>query len=91
MNFAHRCLLILTSKYIMNRKLLLGAALLFMTWAFNSCEGLGTCKVCRQVTYIDGSVTQESSETQYCDADLVAIENTKDIIEGNKRISWECR
>ena len=55
------------------------------------CESLGTCKICRQVTYVDGAVTQEGPETEYCDAELIAVETAKDVISGNTRKTWECR
>jgi hypothetical protein len=76
----------------MRRKILLGITFICMTVAFNSCESLGTCKICRQVTYnINGGVISEGTETEYCDAYLVAIEAKDDVIVGNTRISWECR
>ncbi len=75
----------------MNRKLILAAAFFLMVWAFNSCESLSSCKICKQVTYVDGVVTQEGTESEYCDANLVAIEAAKDIVNGNTRITWECR
>jgi len=75
----------------MTRKFLLGFAFILMTWAFTSCEALTSCKICRQVTYVNEVVTQEGPESEYCDAKLVAIESTKDVVSGNTRISWECR
>lgn len=75
----------------MRRKLLFGAIFMLITWAFTSCEALNTCKICRQVTYVDGVVDQEGSETEYCDAKLIAIEVTPDVVNGNTRITWECR
>ncbi|HUV01431.1 MAG TPA: hypothetical protein VMW32_10745 [Bacteroidales bacterium] len=75
----------------MKRKLFFGCTFLFLTWAFTSCEALNTCKICRQVTYINGLVDQEGPETEYCDAKLIAIEATPDVINGNTRIAWECR
>jgi hypothetical protein len=75
----------------MNRKLILAAAFFLLAWGFNSCESLTSCKICKQVTYVDGVVTQEGTESEYCDANLVAIESAKDIVNGNTRITWECR
>jgi len=43
------------------------------------------------VTYVDNAVTQEGTEAQYCDTKLTAIENTPDVVQGNTRITWECR
>jgi hypothetical protein len=76
----------------MKRRLIYGLALfVLMSWALTSCESLGTCKVCRQVTYVDGVVTLEGDETEYCDSKLVAIEATPDVVQGSTRIKWECR
>jgi hypothetical protein len=76
----------------MKRKILLGVTFICMTAAFSSCEPLGTCKVCRQVTYnLNGGVISEGPETEYCDADLVAIEAKPDQPVGNTIIKWECR
>jgi len=75
----------------MKRKLLFGIALMFITWAFTSCEALNTCKICKQVTYIDGSLDHEGPESEYCDADLIAIESMDDVVIGNTRTAWECR
>lgn len=76
----------------MRRKIFLGITFIAMTFAFNACESLGSCKVCKQVTYeIGGGIISEGAETEYCDAALIAIEAKDDIIIGNTRISWECR
>jgi len=76
----------------MKRKVLLAIAFTGMTVAFNSCEALGTCKICRQVTYnLNGGVIKEDPEAEYCDAALIAIEAKDDLIVNNTRISWECR
>jgi len=76
----------------MKRKIILAITFIGMTVAFNSCEILGSCKICRQVTYnVGGGVISEGPETEYCDAALIAIEGKDDIFVGNTRISWECR
>jgi hypothetical protein len=76
----------------MKRKIILFISFILFTLAFHSCEGLGTCKVCRQVTYdLSGGIINEGAETEYCDAALVAIEAKNDVIVGNTRLSWECR
>jgi hypothetical protein len=76
----------------MKRKIVLVISFILMTLAFNSCEGLGTCKVCKQVTYeIGGGVISEDPESEYCDAALIAIEAKSDVIVGNQRTTWECR
>jgi len=75
----------------MRRKIIIGITFLAMTCCFSGCE-LGSCKVCRQVTYeIGGGVIDEGDETEYCDAALIAIEAKQDVIVGNTRITWECR
>jgi len=76
----------------MKRKIIFALSFLLITLAFNSCEIIGTCKVCREVTYqVGGGVISEGSETEYCDASLIAIEAKDDIVIGDKRYSWECR
>jgi hypothetical protein len=76
----------------MKRKIATAISFILITLAFNSCEPLGTCKVCKQVTYeIGGGVISEGTETEYCDAALIAIEAKDDIFVNNTRISWECR
>lgn len=76
----------------MKRNLIIVTLFIIMTLSINSCEMLGTCKVCREVTYeVGGGVISEGPETEYCDASLVAIEAKDDVIIGNKRYSWECR
>ncbi|MCX6260249.1 MAG: hypothetical protein NTY95_05345 [Bacteroidia bacterium] len=77
----------------MKRKILIAISFILFTLAFNSCEPLGTCKVCRQVTTeIDGTFISEGPEAEYCGADLVAIEAKADIIlPNNTKLSWKCR
>jgi len=74
----------------MKRKLLFGAAFLLVAWAATYCEAIGGCKVCKQVTYIDGKLDHEGNPQKYCDAELSKIEITKDIVSGTSRITWEC-
>ncbi len=80
-----------SNRFRMNKKLIISALFIFIAVTFNSCEALNSCKICKQVTYIDGAVTHEGGESEYCDAALIAIETNPDFIDGNKRISWECR
>jgi hypothetical protein len=76
----------------MKRNILLAITFIGMTVAFNSCEILGSCKICRQVTYnLNGGVISEDPEAEYCDAELVAIEAKPDQPVGNTIIKWECR
>jgi hypothetical protein len=74
----------------MKIKLLFGVAFIFIAWAATSCEALKNCKVCKQVTYIDGKYDSEGSPQEYCDAKLVTIEATPDYVSGKTRIKWEC-
>ncbi|MGB8492447.1 MAG: hypothetical protein WCE64_15440 [Bacteroidales bacterium] len=75
----------------MKKNLLFGVLFVIASWAFTACESLGTCKVCRQVTYVSGAVVQEGPETEYCDSKLAAIQATPDYVNGTTTISWECR
>ncbi|NMC37760.1 MAG: hypothetical protein GYA41_05505 [Bacteroidales bacterium] len=75
----------------MKMKILFWAILMMIIFTFTSCEELTGCKICRQVTYVNGIVEQEGREVEYCGAELIAIEATADIVSGNTRISWECR
>jgi len=80
-------------KITMQRRIILAISFILITIAFNACEVLGTCKVCREVTYdaAGGPPISEGPETEYCDAALIAIEAKDDIIIAGKRYSWECR
>lgn len=92
MNFKGRSFLYLESNTIvMKRILITGVAFILLACGFTACEALGSCKICRQVTYVNGVVDIEGEETEYCDADLTTIEQTDDYVSGNTRISWECR
>jgi hypothetical protein len=75
----------------MKYKLIFSLFLILMTFTFNSCESLTGCKICRQVTYVDEKIEQEGNESEYCGAELVAIEAASDIVTGNTRVTWECR
>jgi hypothetical protein len=76
----------------MKRIITAGISFIIMVLAFNSCEVFGTCKICREVTYeVGGGVISEGPESEYCDAELIAIEAKDDLIIGDKRYSWECR
>jgi hypothetical protein len=75
----------------MKRKIIIVFGFIALTCGFGGCE-LGSCKVCKQVTYeIGGGVIAEGEETEYCDAALIAIEAKEDVIVGGTRITWECR
>jgi hypothetical protein len=74
----------------MKRKLIITAAFILVTLSFSSCED--SCKVCQQNTYNSGGTRVSSgSETEYCGAELIAIEATKDVTVGGNTTKWECR
>lgn len=75
----------------MKRKLLFGAAFMFVAWAATSCEAISGCKFCKNVTYENGSVLISGSETEYCGADLVKQEATPDVKIGTLTTKVECR
>jgi len=75
----------------MKRKLLFAASFLFIVWAFTSCEALSDCGFCKNVTYEDGSVINESGETEYCGADLVAQKAIDPVTIGSVTTKVECR
>lgn len=75
----------------MKRKLLFGAALMFVAWAATSCTALSDCKFCKNVTYENGSVLNSGSETEYCGTDLIKKEATPDVTVGALTTKVECR
>jgi hypothetical protein len=76
---------------MMKRKLFFGATFLFIAWAAGSCESISGCKVCKNVTYENGSVVNSTSETEYCGSDLVKKEATPDVTVGSLTTKVECR
>ena len=74
----------------MKTKLLFGAAFFFFAWAATSCESLSGCKVCKNVTYENGSVVNSGSETEYCGTDLITKEATPDVTVGSLTTKVEC-
>jgi hypothetical protein len=76
----------------MKRKLLFGAAFLFVAWAATSCETLKDCKFCKMVTTdsSNGQV-QEGFETEYCGAALIAIEAKAPVTTGTLTTKYQCR
>lgn len=75
----------------MTRKFLFGAAFLFIAWAATSCEVLSNCKLCKNVTYENGSVINSGTETEYCDTELIKKEATQDVTVGSLTTKVECR
>ena len=75
----------------MKRKLILVAVFLFATWAFNSCEALTDCGFCKNVTYENGTVINEGTETEYCGDDLVKKKATPPVTVGSVTTKVVCR
>lgn len=73
----------------MKKKLLFVAALVLMACAFTSCTQ--KCKFCKDVTYENGSVVNEGTETEYCGAALVIEEAKTDITIGSLTTKVQCR
>jgi len=76
----------------MIRKLLFGAAFLFVAWAATSCEELSGCKICKMVKTdsLNGNVIEED-ETEYCGAELIAIEAKTPTTTGTITTKYQCR
>jgi hypothetical protein len=75
----------------MKRKLLFGTLFLLMAWAFNSCEALSDCGFCKNVTYENGSVINEGTESEYCGDDLIKKKATPPVTVGSLTTKVECR
>ncbi len=75
----------------MKRKLVLGVTFLIFAMAFNACESLSDCGYCRNVTYENGSVVNEDSETEYCGDELVKKKATLPVTVGSLTTKVECR
>ncbi|HUX58101.1 MAG TPA: hypothetical protein VMV77_14075 [Bacteroidales bacterium] len=78
----------------MKRKLLFGAAFLFVVWAATSCEALSDCKVCKLVTRdSSGDIVNSGSDTEYCGTDLITIQATPSVTNplSGDITTYECR
>jgi hypothetical protein len=76
----------------MKRKLIYAAGFVFLVLSFNSCTALTNCKICQQNTYNSSNILiTTGSETEYCNADLIAIQATKDFTLGGVTTKWVCR
>jgi hypothetical protein len=75
----------------MKWKLLFGVSFLFITWAFTSCEALTGCGFCKNVTYENGTVINEGSETEYCGDELIKKQTTPPVTIGSLTTKVECR
>ena len=72
----------------MKRKLLAAASVLFIAITFSACEE--NCKICRQNTYVDGTLEISGEAQEYCGASLLAIEAMDDFKVDNTVTKWEC-
>jgi hypothetical protein len=76
----------------MKRIIIIATSFILLTVAFTSCEVLGTCKICREITFqTNRGIINEGPEAEYCDAELIAKETQDDLVIGDKRYYWECR
>jgi len=73
----------------MKKKLIFAAAFILVTISFNACED--NCKFCKTVTYENGQVINEGTETEYCGADLIKKQATPDVTIGSLTTKVECR
>jgi hypothetical protein len=76
---------------VMKRKLILGVFLLFIAWAFTSCEALNDCGYCKEVIYEDNDFVSETTETEFCGADLIKKKATPPVTVGSLTTKVECR
>lgn len=76
----------------MKRIFIIVTSFILLTITFTSCETLGTCKICREITYqTNRGIINEGPESEYCGAELIAKETQDDLVIGDKRYYWECR
>jgi hypothetical protein len=75
----------------MKRKLIFGVSFLLCVWAVTSCEALSDCGYCKEVEYENGSVINESIETEYCGIDLINKKATKDVTINDRTTKVVCR
>jgi len=74
----------------MRKSLILATCFIIITLSFSSCEK--NCKVCQQNTYDSGNhLLSAGTETDYCGADLLVIEATKDVTYAGVTTRWVCR
>jgi len=74
----------------MKKVILFAAIFLIMSVSFTSCSK--NCKVCQQNTYnSSGTLLTSGTDTEYCGAELLVIENTADVTVGGTTTKWVCR
>ena len=62
----------------------------FFALTLNSCELLGDCSTCSQVTYESGSEVASTPGISYCGDELEEKESADPVIIGNRSTYWEC-
>jgi hypothetical protein len=77
----------------MKKKIIIAVFFIFIAWAATSCEDLMQCKKCRLVSTNSstGEVIEDPNETEYCGAQLIAIEATRPVVVGNVTTKHVCR
>ena len=77
----------------MKKRILFALFFIFIAWAATSCEDLMQCKKCRLVSTnsVTGEVITDPNETEYCGAQLIAIEATRPVTVGNVTTKYVCR
>ncbi len=76
----------------MKKKLLYATGFVLIAISVNSCSSLfQKCKFCKTVTYENSSVINQTTETEYCGADLIKKEATPPITVGALTTKVECR
>jgi hypothetical protein len=75
----------------MKKKVFYLLCLVGIACSINSCDALSNnCKNCK-IVYYNGTVRDhEDSASQYCGADLVAIQATPNTTIGSLTAKWEC-
>jgi hypothetical protein len=73
----------------MKKKIIYAVCLILIVLAAPSCEK--NCKFCKNVTYENGNIINEGTETEYCGAALATHENLPDIVVGDLTTKVECR
>jgi len=73
---------------MMKKKILFAAGLFFIAWGFTACED--NCGFCKTVTYENGVIINEGTETEYCGTDLLTQKAKPDITVGDLTTKVEC-
>ena len=74
------------------QKIYLFTLLILIAAVLNSCENLlDNCKICQLNQYEGDVLITPGPESEYCDAELIAIQAIKDQVDGIYTYKWECR